>query len=118
MFLDRNAALPNDPQRWSVSAVLNEVINMAVPVTGVLLATRKRENPLGWIFLLAGLCLGLGDFGKVYSQHALVADPGSWPFGHLMAWLSSWVSTIPVPALMLLLLPPVGCSPLGGAPWR
>jgi signal transduction histidine kinase len=104
MFLDRNAALPNDPQRWSVSAVLNEVINMAVPVTGVLLATRKRENPLGWIFLLAGLCLGLGDFGKVYSQHALVADPGSWPFGHLMAWLSSWVSTIPVPALMLLLL--------------
>jgi signal transduction histidine kinase len=104
MFLDRNARLPSDGQRWSVSAVLNELVNIAVPVSGILLATRRRENLLGWIFLLAGLSLGLGDFGKVYSQHALVADPGSWPLGNLMAWLSQWVWTIPVPALMLLLL--------------
>ncbi len=104
MFIDRNAIFPSGAQQWSVSAVLNEVVNIAVPVTGVLLATRRRENPLGWIFLLAGLCLGLGDFGKVYSQHALVADPGSWPLGLFLAWLSSWVWTIPVPALMLLLL--------------
>jgi signal transduction histidine kinase len=104
LFIDRTAPLPNDGSRWAFSTVLNELVNIAVPVTGILIATRRPENPLGWLFLTAGFAIGLGDFGTAYAQHALVADPGSLPFGNAMAWLSDWLWAIPVFALMLLLL--------------
>jgi signal transduction histidine kinase len=104
LWLDRAAAFPPDSLVWSFPGVLNEVVNMAVPVTGILIATRRPENPLGWLFLIAGLAIGLGDFGSAYSQHVLLADPGSLPFGDFWAWLSNWLWAVPIAALMLLLL--------------
>ena len=55
--------------------------NLAVPVVGFVLASRRPANRLGWLFVVAGLGLGLGSFARAYGLHALVAAPGSWPAG-------------------------------------
>jgi hypothetical protein len=73
-------------------------------VTGFVLASRRPENPIGWLFLVAGLALGLGAFSAQYGVHALVVAPGSWPAGRAVAWLSNWVWVIPYAMLTLLFL--------------
>jgi hypothetical protein len=59
--------------RWSFSDFFGEVVNLAVPVVGLVLASRRPANPVGWIFLVAGLALGLSAFSDQYGLRALVA---------------------------------------------
>ena len=89
---------------WTVSNISGQVVNMAVPVTGFVLASRRPENRIGWLFLVAGLALGLSGFSNQYALHALVADRGSLPAGAVFAWLSNWIWIIAVAALAFLFL--------------
>ncbi len=112
LFIDRHAKLPNDATRWSASNVINMVVNLAVPSIGIVLATKRRDNRLGWLFLVAGAALGIEFFADLYSQHALEADPGSLPLGNLFAWVSNWIWAVPFAMLVyLLLLFPTGALP-------
>ena len=88
---------------WTVSDLSGQVVNAAVPVVGLVLAARRPGNRIGWLFLAAGLALGLSGFSGRYALHALVADPGSWPAG----WLFNVIWVIPpaVLAFVLLLFP-------------
>jgi signal transduction histidine kinase len=106
MFIDRHAALPasESEARWNFSNVLNNVVNIAVPTIGIVVASRRPENPIGWLFLAAGIALGLSGFGLSYGIHALVADPGSLPAGRAFAWENSWLGLIPLGALAFLFL--------------
>jgi hypothetical protein len=60
-YVDRHL-VPASLTNWTVSGVSGQVVNMAVPVTGFVLASRRPENRIGWLFLVAGLALGLGGF--------------------------------------------------------
>ena len=102
-YVDRHL-LPASLADWTVSGVSGQVVNVAVPVTGFVLASRRPENRMGWLFLVAGLGLGLGGFSNPYALHALVADPGSLPAGRMFAWLSNWIWVIPVAMLAFLFL--------------
>jgi hypothetical protein len=102
-YLDRHL-VPGSLTGWTVSNISEQVANVAVAVIGFVLASRRPENRIGWLFLVAGLTLGLGGFSNQYALHALVADPGSWPAGRAFAWLSNWISLIPALILALLLL--------------
>jgi signal transduction histidine kinase len=108
MFIDRHAAIPSGGNSssavWNFSNVLNDVVNAAVPVLGIVLATRRPGNPIGWLFLAAGFMIGLSSFGTSYSIHALVVDPGSLPAGNLLAWFSNWTAFAPLAALAFLFL--------------
>jgi len=42
---------------------------VAVPVAGFVLASRRPGNLIGWLFLVAGLALGVSGFANAY-------DPG------------------------------------------
>jgi hypothetical protein len=66
---------------WGFSYVFEEVVSLAVPVVGFVLASRRPRNWIGWLFLAAGLVLALRSFSHQYALHALVAAPGSWPAG-------------------------------------
>ena len=77
---------------------------MAVPVAGFVLASRRPENRIGWLFLVAGLALGLSGFSDQYALHALVAVPGSWPAGRAAAWLFNVIWMIPVAMLAFIFL--------------
>jgi hypothetical protein len=102
-YLDRHL-LSASLTLWTVSNVSVQVVNVAVPVTGFVLASRRPENRIGWVFLVAGLGLGLGGFSTPYALHALVADPGSVPAGRALAWLGNWIWEIPVAMLAFLFL--------------
>ncbi len=89
---------------WDFSDVFGNVTNLAVPGVGFVLATKRPANRLGWLFLVAGLALGLSFFSTQYAQHALVAVPGSWPAGRAAAWLANWIWAIPFAALAFVFL--------------
>jgi signal transduction histidine kinase len=69
-------------------------------VVGALLASRRPDNPIGWILAAAGLCFSLGSLAGEYSTYALKTKPGSLPGGDVMAWIGAWVWT---PGIMLVL---------------
>ena len=115
-YLDRHL-VPASQTGWTVSNVCDQVVNAAAAVIGYVLASRRPENRIGWLFLAGGLTLGLSSFSGQYGLHALVADPGSWPAGRASAWLANWISAIPGGILaFLLLLFPTGC--LRSRRWR
>jgi hypothetical protein len=102
-YMDRHL-VPASLANWTVSNISGQVVSMAVPVTGFVLASRRPENRIGWLFLVAGLALGLSGFSNPYALHALVAHRGSLPAGQVFAWLSNWIWMIAVAALAFLFL--------------
>jgi hypothetical protein len=99
--------VPASMTGWTVSNISAQVVNAAVVVVGLVLSTRRPENRIGWLFLAAGLALGLSGFANQYALHALVADPGSWPAGRAAAWLFNvlWVIPVAMLAFVFLLFP-------------
>jgi hypothetical protein len=102
-YVDRHL-MPASLTGWTVSNISNQVVNSAVPVVGFVLASRRPQNRIGWLFLVAGLTLGLSSFSNQYALHALVANQGSWPAGRAFAWLSNWTWIIPIAMLTFLFL--------------
>ena len=76
------------------------------PVLGALIASRAPKNPLGWIFLGVGCCIGILLGATEYAYLAYVGDgtvdrntvldpagPGGWdlPFPIVAIWLEQWL---------------------------
>ncbi|MGH2671811.1 MAG: histidine kinase, partial [Actinomycetota bacterium] len=71
-----------------------------------------RENPIGWLLLVAGFTLAFTSLSRSYALHTLVADPDSLPGGHALAWLATWIEPIAIGMLpWLFLLFPTGHLP-------
>ena len=90
MYIDRGTELPTTDvavaSSWNFANVLNSAVNIAATCFGILLASRRPKNPIGWLFLTAGLTLGISAFGTAYGLHALLVEPGSLPAGRAAAW--------------------------------
>jgi two-component system NarL family sensor kinase len=82
-------------------------------VFGALIVSRHPRNPIGWLFLLAGLGAAVGGLAGEYAIEALVLQSGSLPGGVAAAWLDSWawILFVPVPGTIGLLLFPTGRLP-------
>ena len=92
---------------------------------GALVASRRPENPIGWIMCLAGLAYGVGGASVSYIESL---EPGATGAAATSAhWVSSWVWMVgigPVVTLLLLLFPtgrllsprwrPVAIAAIGG----
>jgi hypothetical protein len=81
-----------------------QVEGAAIPVAGLVLASRRPGNRIGWLFLVAGLALGLSTFADQYARYALIAHRGPMVVGRTLAWLSNWTWLIPVAMLAFLFL--------------
>jgi hypothetical protein len=99
--------VPASLTSWTFSNVSSQLVNIAVPVAGFVIASRRPENRIGWLFLVAGLGIGLAAFSNPYAVHALIVDRGSLPAGRLFGWLVGWVWVIQtfVLAFLFLLFP-------------
>src|SRR6185295_2984384 len=112
MFVDRGSALPDNVGIWSAADVVDVLVNLGVPILGIVIVNKRPRNAIGWIFIVAGAALALAGFGQAYALHVLVADPGTLPAGRALAWLSNVLWPIPIARLTLLfLLFPTGHLP-------
>jgi signal transduction histidine kinase len=98
---------------WTFPDVFEELTFIAVPVVGFVLASRRPANKIGWIFLAAGLLLGLGFFSQRYGGYGLLAArPGLMPGARAAMWFRNWIWIVPAGALaFVLLLFPDGMLP-------
>jgi hypothetical protein len=74
---------------------------------GAIVASRRPENPVGWLLCLAGVTISTSSFASQYAIYALLARPGSLPAGEALAWIAAWQLPIMngIPVLYLLLFP-------------
>ena len=76
--------------RFTLTDLLIGVPFLAFPMVGALIASRRPNNPIGWICLAVGflfLLLGVSEYYSIYG----VAKPGSVPFPIGVAWLGNWL---------------------------
>jgi hypothetical protein len=86
----------------------------AYPLVGAVIATRRPENAIGWLFLATGIVLGLDDAAASYSDYALFTNPGALPGGVWAAWTVSWLD----PAFFFFVVLLVLLFPSGRLPSR
>src|SRR5215218_6550214 len=72
----------------------NTLTAVFYPTVGALVASRRPENPVGWLLCLYGLVISISHFGAEYVIYALLAQPESLPAGEAMAWIVSWILPI------------------------
>ena len=90
----------------------NTLTAVFYPTVGAIVASRRPENPVGWLLCLYGLAISISYFCAEYAIYALLAEPNSLPAGEAMAWIVSWVLPIIIGlSAFLYLLFPTGRLP-------
>src|SRR5215203_1969119 len=72
----------------------NTLTAVFYPTVGAIVASRRPENPVGWLLCLYGLAISISYFCAEYAIYALLAVPNPLPAGEAMAWIASWVLPI------------------------
>ncbi|CAN5139378.1 hypothetical protein BH18ACT10_BH18ACT10_12470 [soil metagenome] len=114
LLLVLNLRYPNAPvpNYWLGNALV--VIDATV---GAIVASRRSENPVGWLLCLSGVAVSASTFTSLYAVYALLARPGSLPAGGASAWVAAWILPIIIGLqVAYLLLFPTGRLP--GRRWR
>ena len=96
------------------------VAALAFSTVGAVIAPRTPpDNPIGWLFCVAGMLFAVTHFISEYAIYALLAEPGSLlPGGEAAAWLSSWIWVPQLGSVLLvILLFPDGRLPSSGWRW-
>jgi hypothetical protein len=93
------------------------LLMLSAATVGALVAGRRPENLIGWIFCTAALGWAVDALAAEYALYALVGQPGLLPAGTVAAWLSAWLFVPSGAAIIFLLLVfPDGRQPQGR--WR
>ena len=102
---------------WIVLAALNgestaenvlfSILYGSFGVLGVLIASKRPENNLGWVFLAIAIGANTGNLASSYAEYALATQPGSLPGGAWMAAIGEtlWPAAITSILLLLVLFP-------------
>ena len=87
--------------------------SLIIPALGLLVALRRPDNPIGWMFLGLGLWFQVQSFGSEYALRAFVVAPGSLPAAAFVAWFEPWLGQVVTWAVLplLILLFPTGRLP-------
>jgi hypothetical protein len=109
LLLAMNLSHPNTHvfDWWLGNATV--VIDVTV---GAIVASRRPENPVGWLLCLFGVVVGTSSSASQYAIYALLAQPNALPAGEAMAWLAAWQLPIIIGLqLFYILLFPTGRLP-------
>ena len=106
-FLNSSVALEGRerPPLAFLPVALLAILSFAT--VGVLVASRRPKNPIGWILCVVGLMMGVGFSAQGYADYVLIVQPGSLPGGGIAVWSLSWSGSIlsVAPTFLLLLFP-------------
>ena len=96
----------------TTGGLLGQALFLVFPLVGALIASRRPENPIGWLCLVDGLLWTTTDMLDYHSLYVM-ASPGSVPFPVGLAgvnhWL--WVPTVGLLGTYVFLLFPDGRLP-------
>jgi hypothetical protein len=89
------------------------LVLLAFPIVGLVIATRRRSSPIGWLLLVIGLGWGLVGATTGYADYGLKHDPGSLPRADIAAaiGMGAWAIPVGIMGTFLLLLFPTGRLP-------
>jgi hypothetical protein len=106
ILLGRSTPLTQGWTPWREQA-LSLVGIIGAPILGGLIASRRPENPYGWLWLVFGLGLALQLLGESYAAYALVVEPGSLPVPRTISRLLEvgWPLALALAPFLLLLFP-------------
>ena len=106
VFFGWSTTRPPGWHPWTYLA--NDVLlAFGAPLLGGLIASRRPENPYGWLWLGLGIGFALATFAPVYAAYALV-EPGSLPAPRTLASLGvseGYVITISLAPFLFLVFP-------------
>ena len=96
-----------------LSDLFDALVLLAFATVGSLIASRRPDNPIGWLFCISTLLWALGNVLQEYTTYALITVPGSLPAGALMGVIGHWIGGIGFFLMLtfLLLLFPNGHLP-------
>jgi hypothetical protein len=76
---------------------------------GAIVASRRSENPIGWLFCSLGVVVAFEFFGTEYVNQAYFLAPGSLPRSDWVAWATETSTQLSIPlAVFVFLLFPHG----------
>jgi hypothetical protein len=89
------------------------VITLAFPTVGLLIASRRPGNLIGWLFLATGVFSALEEALLGWSTYTLLEEPRALPAGAAVAVLAEvmWFPTLVLGTTLLFLLFPDGRLP-------
>jgi len=86
LVLNRNVEDPVAPYWLNLAAAA-----LALSTVGALVASRRPENPIGWLLGASGLLYAVLVSVGEYGTYALLTERGSLPGGLAATWLGSWL---------------------------
>lgn len=84
----------NDTPSELPGNIFDALVLFAFATVGALIASRRPQNPIGWIFCISTLLWALGSVLQEYTTYALITAPGSLPAGALMGVIGHWIGGI------------------------
>lgn len=106
IVLGRSTSLPRGWTPWIQHAVFLLGV-IGAPVLGGLIASRRPENPYGWVWLGLGMSFALLVLAEPYAAYALVVDEGSLPAPRALYYVLrlGWEVSVTLVPFVLLLFP-------------
>jgi signal transduction histidine kinase len=85
-----------------VTAIFMLLAALAYASVGTLIASRHPSNPIGWLFMTVGTCLGITSLAMHYVGVNLEAPPFAAPVGVIAIVLPALVLPFALPTFLLL----------------
>ena len=107
VFLGWGTPLPGGWISWRGQSI-SCAAGLGATVLGWFVATRRPENPYGWLWISLGWALSLMLFAQAYAAFALVAAPGALPFARTMGTVGAgvgWTAWLVLTPLLMVLFP-------------
>jgi hypothetical protein len=89
VFLVLSASTPTPPGFGFRGADI--IFALTFSSVGAVVAARRPQNPVGWVFCAGGLVAAIVGFAAEYSVYAVLTRPGSLPLGAEVAWIAEWI---------------------------
>jgi hypothetical protein len=107
-ILALSASLPPGREPILPQIAVVNVLLLAYGTVGALIASRRPENKIGWIFCAVGLALAVASTASGYADYGLYGQGGALPAPELAAWFNAWLYILLLfvaPCLLFLLFP-------------
>jgi two-component system, NarL family, sensor kinase len=97
-------SVPRSPYDQWYLVWLRMAGQLAFPTVGLIIASRRPANPLGWLLLFFGFSLSANEFLRAYAEYTLFYRPGALPGGLAVAWVATWIWAFIYPILPFVFL--------------